>query len=174
MTLTCNNPSNNPLLLNYFQFILNRVPNMVYFCQSANLPGIGYGVAEQPTTLGHPVMVPTGAFRFEDLELTFRVDENLTNWRQIHSWIKNIGNYTDDENTLPYLPNKDQLGKTTDATLLITNSVYLPKIKVHFKHVFPQYLSGIKFIVNTPIATEAVATVKFAHTGYEIETLENS
>jgi len=166
MTLTCNNISNNPLLLNYFQFILDRVPNIVYFCQAANLPGIGYGVAEQPTTLGHPVKVPTGAFRFEDLELTFRVDENLTNWKEIHNWIKTTGNYNDDANTLPYPQ------KTSDATLLITNSSYKPKIKVHFKHIFPQYLSGINFVVNAPIAAEAIATVKFAHTGYEIETLE--
>lgn len=166
MTLVCNNPSNNPLLVNYFQFILDRVPNIVYFCQAANLPGIGYGVAEQPTSLGHPVMVPTGAFRFEDLELTFRVDENLTNWREIHSWIKTTGNYSDDANTLPYPE------KTSDATLLITNSAYKPKIKIHFKHLFPQYLSGINFVVNAPIAAEAIATVKFAHTGYEIETLE--
>ena len=168
MTLTCNNPSNNPLLLNYFQFILDRVPNIVYFCQAANLPGIAYGVAEQPTTLGHPVKVPTGAFRFEDLQLTFRVDENLTNWREIHNWIKTTGNYTDDAHTLPYPEN------TSDATLLITNSSYKPKIKVHFKHIFPQYLSGINFVVNAPIAAEAIATVKFAHTGYEIETLENA
>jgi hypothetical protein len=164
MALTCNTPT-NPLLVNYFQFILDRVPNMVYFCQSANLPGIAFGVAEQPTTLGHPVKVPTGAFRFEDLDLTFRVDENLTNWLEIHNWIKTTGNYNDDANTLPY--NK----KTSDATLIITNSVYKPKIKIHFKQVFPQFLSGINFAVNTPTATEALASVKFAHTGYNVERL---
>ena len=141
---------------------------MVYFCQSANLPGIGFGVAEQPTTLGHPVKVPTGAFRFDDLDLTFRVDENLTNWLELHNWIKTTGNYTDDANTLPYER------KTSDATLLITNSVYKPKIKIHFKQVFPQFLSGINFAVNTPTATEALASVKFAHTGYTVERLETT
>jgi hypothetical protein len=69
--------THNVLLVNYFQFILDKVPNMVYFCQTANLPGIAFGVADQPTNLGHPVKIPTGAFRFEELELTFRVDEDL-------------------------------------------------------------------------------------------------
>lgn len=147
---------------------------MVFFCQSVNLPGIGYGVADQPTTLGHPVRVPTGAFRFEDLELTFRVDENVANWRELHTWIKTTGNYDDDVNTLPYHPTKTKLGKTSSATLLITNSAYKPKLKVQFKHVFPQYVSGINFSVVAPTSTEAVATVKFAHSGYTIETLDKS
>jgi len=159
--------SHNPLLVNYFQFILDRVPNMVYFCQSVNLPGIGFGTADQPTIYGHPVKIPTGAFRFEELELSFRVDENLTNLLELHTWIRTTGNYTSDCNTLPYNQ------KTSDATLLITNSSYAPKLKVHFKHVFPQYVSGINFVVNAPTAVEAIATVKFAHTGYTIERLES-
>lgn len=155
--------SHNPLLVNYFEFILDRVPNMVYFCQSVNLPGIGFGVADQPTSLGHPIKIPTGAFRFEELELSFRVDENLTNWRELHTWIKTTGNYTSDDSTLPYNQ------KTSPATLIVTNSSYKPKLKIHFKNVFPQYLSGINFAVNAPSSMEAIATVKFAHTGYTIE-----
>ena len=158
--------SHNPLLVNYFEFILSRTPNIVYFCQSVTIPGIGFGVADQPTIFGHPIKVPTGAFRFEELELTFRVDENLKNWTELHNWIKTTGNYTSDCNTLPYSE------KVSDATLLITNSSYRPKIKIHFKNVFPQYVSGIKFAVNTTTTTEVIASVKFAHSGYTVEPLE--
>ena len=157
--------THNALLINYFQFVLDRVPNITYFCQSANLPGIVFGVAEQPTTLGHPVKVPTGSFRFEDLELTFRVDENLTNWREIHTWIKTSGNYESDQNTLPYKQ------KTSDAYLLLTNSTYNPKIKIHFRHVFPISLSGLVFNTTAQDSFEMTASVKFAFTGYEIEDL---
>jgi len=157
--------THNALIVNYFQFALSRVPNMVYFCQSANLPGLGFGTAEQPTILGHPVKVPTGAFRFEDLDLTFRVDENLANWREIHSWIKTIGNYESDETTLPYNE------KTSAASLLITNSSYRPKISINFRHVFPIYLSGLKFNTTAQDSFEMTATVKFAFTGYEIQDL---
>lgn len=157
--------THNALIVNYFQFSLKRVPNMVYFCQSANLPGLAFGSAEQPTVLGHPVKVPTGAFRFEDLELTFRVDENLTNWREIHTWIKTTGNYESDESTLPYKE------KTSDARLLITNSSYRPKISINFRHVFPISLSGLNFNTTAQDSFEMTATVKFAFTGYEIEDL---
>ncbi len=157
--------THNALIVNYFQFSLSRVPNMVYFCQSANLPGLAFGSAEQPTVLGHPVKVPTGAFRFEDLELTFRVDENLTNWREIHTWIKTTGNYESDESTLPYKE------KTSDARLLITNSSYRPKISINFRHVFPISLSGLNFNTTAQDSFEMTATVKFAFTGYEIQDL---
>ena len=157
--------THNALIVNYFQFSLSRVPNMVYFCQSANLPGLAFGSAEQPTVLGHPVKVPTGAFRFEDLELSFRVDENLTNWREIHNWIKTTGNYESDESTLPYKE------KTSDARLLITNSSYRPKISINFRHVFPISLSGLNFNTTAQDSFEMTATVKFAFTGYEIQDL---
>jgi hypothetical protein len=170
--MTTQPSTQNPLLVNYFQFMLDRVPNMVYFCQSVSLPGIGYGVANQPTVLGHPVLVPTVAFRFEDMELAFRVDENMTNWLELHNWIKTTGNYEDDANTLKYHPEGKKLGKTSDATLLITNSAYRPKLKVHFKHVFPKYVSGIMFGVTEQFSKEAIATVKFAHSGYSIERLD--
>ena len=159
--------SHNPLLVNYFEFVLNRTPNIVYFCQSVTIPGIGFGVADQPTIFGHPIKVPTGAFRFEELELSFRVNEDFSNWLELYNWIRTTGNFTSDCGTLPYNQ------KTSDATLLITNSAYTPKFKVHFKQVFPQYVSGIKFFVNASTSTEVIANVKFAHSGYTIEALES-
>lgn len=159
--------SHNPLLVNYFEFVLDRVPNMVYFCQTVKLPGIGFGSADQPTVLGYPVKVPTGAIRFEELELSFRVDENMINWLELHNWIKTTSNYLNDINTLPYER------KTSGATLFITNSVYKPKIQIQFKQVFPIYVSGIQFQVNAPTSLEALAAVKFGHTGYEITRLVN-
>lgn len=163
----CNDTSfsTNPLQVNFFQFILDRVPNMTYFCQAINLPGIQYGVTEQPTNLGHPVMVPTGSIRFEELAIKFRVDENLTNWRELQNWIKTIGNYDSDASTLGYK------NKTSSATLLITNSSYKPKVKVQFRHVFPIAVGGIKFSAIEPMSVEAIAEATFAYTGYTVETL---
>jgi len=159
--------SHNPLLVNYFEFSLDRVPNLVYFCQTIKLPGIGFGSADQPTILGYPVKVPTGAFRFEELDLGYRVDENMFNWTELYNWIKTSGNYIDDSNTLPYK------SKTSGASLYITNSAYKRKIEIRFKQVFPIYIGGIQFQVNTPTSIEALSTVKFAHTGYEITRLAN-
>jgi hypothetical protein len=157
--------THNTLQVNYFQFILERVPNMVYFCQTANLPGVAFGVTTQPTHLGYPVQVPTGAYRFENLELSFRVDENLANWLEIYRWMTDIGNYQDVEGTKKYVE------KTSGARLLITNSSYKPKIAVEFAHVFPTYLSSLTFSTAQPQSVEMLAMVRFAFTTYTISGL---
>lgn len=155
-------PTHNALQVNYFKFVLDRVPNMVYFCQTANLPGLAFGVTTQPTSLGYPVQVPTGAYRFENLELSFRVDENIGNWLEIYRWMTDIGNYDDSDGTKKYVD------KTSDARLLITNSSYKPKWGVQFAHVFPTYLSSLNFSTTQPQSVEMIAVVRFAFTTYTI------
>ena len=167
--------THNPLLANYFQFVLNRVPNMVYFCQSAILPGVVSTMDFQPTSLGYPIKVPTGATRFEDLTLTFKVDENLTNWLEIKNWAEGLGNYSDDADTLPYhnVRNLVKNGKTSEGRLLITNSSYKPKFAVNFRRLFPLSLSGIQFRATEVESVEVVGTVIFSFTDYTVEKLVN-
>ena len=157
--------SHNALLVNYFQFSLKRIPNIVYFCQTANLPGMKFGETEQPTIFGHPIKVPVGAIRFDPLVIGFKVDENLKNWLEIHNWMKDNSNYFGDDMKNNY---SDQ---ASDADLLISNSTYKPKIKVSFRRLFPIELSQIQFNTITPDSMEANATVTFTFTDYKIEYL---
>jgi hypothetical protein len=159
--------THNALLTNYFQFSIERIPNIVYFCQAANLPGIQYGEAEQPTIFSHPIKVPVGSVRFDPLVLKFKVDENLNNWLEIHNWIKTISNYVDHGKLLPYTE------QASDGDLLLTNSSYKPKIKITFKRLFPIKLDGIDFNTILPDATEAISSVTFSYTDYSIERLVN-
>ena len=164
--------SNNPLLANYFEFVLERVPNMVYFCQGANLPGVVYGSDIQPTTFGVPVTIPIGSYRFENLQISFKVDENLKNWLEIYNWMKGNGNLDSTCNSLPYSATGSSLGRTSsNGSLIITNSSYKPKFKITFNNLFPKTLSGIAFSSALPESAEVLATAEFAFTNYRIETL---
>ena len=156
--------NHNALLTNYFQFSIHKVPNIVYFCQSAILPGMKFGEVEQPTIFSHPIKVPVGSVRFDPLILGFKVDENLTNWLEIHNWMKSNSNYVSDSQ-VPYSE------QASDGILLLTNSSYKPKIKVVFKRLFPILLGGIEFNTNNPDAKEAQSTVTFSFTDYAVEHL---
>lgn len=161
--------SHNPLLANYFEFTLDRIPNMVYFCQTANIPGLVFGTDIQPTSLGYPVTIPVGNYKFENLQLSFKVDENLINWLEILEWMKKNGNFGEMCNSYPYTGSGTELTKTTsNASLLITNSTYKPKLKVNFNHLFPISLSGIAFSTVLPESLEVIATVEFAFSGYNV------
>jgi hypothetical protein len=156
--------THNPLLTNYFQFSMSKVPNIVYFCQSAILPGMKFGEIEQPTIFSHPIKVPSGSIRFDPLILGFKVDENLTNWLEIHNWMKSNSNYISNSQ----IPYQEQ---TSDGILLLTNSSYKPKIKIVFRKIFPVLLGGIEFSTNSPDSKEAQSTVNFSFTDYSVEYL---
>lgn len=138
---------------------------MVYFCQTATLPGLGFGTALQPTNLAYPVKRPTGAIVFEDLLVSFKVDENLANWRELHNWINECSNYGDDIFT------KREPTKTSAATLIITNSSYKGKFAIQFKEIFPVFLSSLNFSVTQPQSTPVIAAARFSFTDYTVSSI---
>jgi len=161
--------SNNGLLSNYFQFRLERIPNLIWFCQSVNLPGLVIQEFDQPTTLSHPIRSPVGAIRFDDLIMSFKVDENLENWLEIHKWIQDMSNYTNDTSFI-----KPWDSQRTDGQLLILNSSYNPKIKINFKKLFPIKLDSLIFDTVNPDSKEIFSSARFAFSDYSIEKLVNS
>ena len=80
----------NPLSPNGFQFAVQKLPDITFFCQQANLPGI---------MLGEPVFatpfstqpIPGDTLSYEPLELQFLVDENMQNYKVLYNWIVALG-----------------------------------------------------------------------------------
>ena len=157
---TVSNP--NPLLTTGFRFLLSRTPNITYFCQSANVPDISLGEMEQPTTF-IPIKHPGNSFTYSDLEISFIVDENMENWREIHNWmtsLKNVEDYTEFEsNTAMH---------TSDARLMILNSAMQPNLEIEFKYIFPKSLSGVNFTSSTDDTEPVICNATFAFTSYDI------
>ena len=73
-----------------FKFILNRTPKVSFFGNSANVPGMTLGIAEQPTYL-KDIPVPGDKIEFQDFTLRFIVDENLENYMEMQKWIRGLG-----------------------------------------------------------------------------------
>ena len=73
-----------------FRFSISKLPKVEYFCTAANIPGISLGSAEQPTPL-KDIPIPGDKLSYDNLEITFLIDENLENYREIHGWLTGIG-----------------------------------------------------------------------------------
>lgn len=158
--------TNNYLGNTYFRFEFTRLPTVTYFCQRVNLPSISFTSAELPTPLGLTSKVPGGKYNYDQLNVSFIVDEEMKNWLEVYNWMRSIGNLDDISNHI-----KNHMDKYSDARLIITNSAFTPNISVRFRGVFPIALSGIDFD-STSVDTETVvSTATFAFTHYEIETL---
>ncbi len=159
-------PTNtNPLQITGFQFVIHRLPNVVFFGQTANLPGLAFGVAEQPTGLSINIPIPGDSIVFEDLSLKFMIDENLADWLEIYNWMLALARIKE----LSLDPVNGQPARVSDATLFILTSSRNVNIKVFFKDLFPTNLTGVEFDATVtdldPIIGEA--TFKFCY--YDIE-----
>ncbi len=155
----------NTLGINYFHFEMERIPTVIYNCTDVNLPNLSMAAVDQPTTLGIPVKRPIGKYNFEDLTLTFMVDENLNNWLEIYRWMRALGNIDDDctNNSLSFN------SWTTTASLYLTKGTYKDNKKVIFHEIFPIGLSGLKFSSSASAATPQYASARFSYTYYRFD-----
>jgi len=136
-------------------------------CQRANLPGISVPDLVQPTTLGTTIPVPSMVAGFEPLAVEFIVDDNMTNWNSIYSWIRNITNI---ENDTEY--NIDYQTWHITATLNIYRGSFgisnSSPITITFTNIVPIYLSGLNFQSDNSDAIIQKANCKFKYSYYTI------
>jgi len=161
-----------------------------YFTTACNIPGISLGTTLQQTPLAD-IPLPGDTLTFSDLEITFLVDENLENYREIHGWMYGIG-FPKARTQFAELvsANKDRFptsgkdsnatdaGKVkygatplgpifSDATLNVLSSKNNTVIEVRFADVFPTSLSGLSFNQQADDVNYLSATVTFKYKIYE-------
>lgn len=163
--------TNNYLGVNYFQLEITRTPTVTYFCQTANLPSLTLTPAEQPSTLGLRPKWIGGQYAYEDLQVSFIVDEDMKNWMEVYRWMEEIGNLDNMDNVIA---EKQTMDFFSDITLLVTNSAYKPKYRVQFKKAFPIAISGINFNTASMDTEPILATATFTYDYYTIKTMNEN
>ena len=73
-----------------FRLVINQLPKVQFFTTAANLPGINLGEAVFPTPL-RQIPIQGDDITFENLSISFLVDENLENYKELHDWLIGIG-----------------------------------------------------------------------------------
>ena len=116
--------SQQPDSINYlspvgFKFNIEFLPLTNWFLTSVNLPGIALAEINQPTPLMQ-TQVPGNDLVFDPLNISFLVDENMNNWRELYDWLIGLGftsEYSEYKNqkTKPPKSKKTQHLKTNQA-----------------------------------------------------------
>ena len=162
-----------------FKLILTKTPKVDFLCQSANIPQISMGTAIQPSYL-KDIPVPGDKVLYDDLTVSFLVDEKMENYLAIHKWITGLGypesrgqydQLRKDDNRTDRIVGDDgdpRYFEFSDATLQILNSNYQPNILVNFKDAFPTSLSTLDFDVTTRDYSFFTASVTFKYTIFDI------
>ena len=196
MTTETSPLNRQPTALDYssptqFRFLINQLPKVQYFTTEGNIPSITLSELELGTPLKNiPLM--GDKLTYEDLSITFIVDENLENYIEIHTWLTAIGfpkdksqftdfrSKTSNVKTSSRGESKDigdvrastpELAMYSDATMTILTNKNNPIVECRFADVFPTSLSGLTYSQNQTDVEYLTATVTFKYKIYEIISL---
>lgn len=155
-----------------FKFIIKKTPTINYFVQNVNVPGISLDNVEEPNPF---VKIPHSGdhIMYDDLMINFKVNEDLSNYLEIHNWIKRIGfpktfeSYDNEANT-SILHNTSGEGEYSDMTIMVLTSHRNPSFEIVFRKAFPVSLSSIIFDSTMPDASYLEAAATFRYTYYDI------
>ena len=172
-----------------FRFKCSKLPEVEFFCQSANIPGISLGTASVATPL-KSIPFPGDELNYQDLSISFLVDENLNNYKEIHDWLIGLGapqNHTQfadlqaagadrypgstsgavvPETTIA-VPLSEG-GTYSDATLTVLNSKNIAVTEIRFDNIFPTSLGALSYDVQASDVNYLQASVDFSYMYYDI------
>jgi len=196
MTTETSPLNRQPTALDYssptqFRFLINQLPKVQYFTTEANIPGITLGEGTFSTPLKDLTLLGD-KLSYDDLTISFIVDENLENYIEIHTWLTAIGfpkdrsqfkdfrSTTSNTKTSTRGESKDigdvkaatpEISMVSDAMLTILTNKNNPVVECRFADIFPTSLSGLEYSQNQTDVEYLTATVTFKYKLYEIITL---
>ena len=172
-----------------FKFGIHQLPKVEFFTLSANVPGISAGTAMQQTPF-KDIPIVGDKLEYENLSITFQIDEYLENYVSLHNWMKGIGFPTERQEFRTFrdvtsntpasgkTPPTDLVGKAipdralySDAYLMVLSNKNNAIVEVDFQNIFPISLGGLDFTQNVTDVEYVTATADFAYQIYEINTL---
>ena len=178
-----------------FRFKCTKLPLVEFFVQSANIPGINLGSATQTNPL-YDIPLPGDKITFAALDMSFLVDENLNNYKEIHDWILGLGFPSNNQQfqdlqsagsdrfpgssrstaatgtSTPQPLNEG--GIYSDAILTVLNSKNIAKTEIRFQNVYPTSLGGLNYDVRQTDVDYLSASVSFNYMNYDIVQISTS
>ena len=178
-----------------FRFKCTKLPTVEFFVQSANIPGISLGSATQTNPL-YDIPLPGDKITYASLDMSFLVDENLNNYKEIHDWILGLGFPSNNQQfqdlqsagsdrfpgssrstaatgtSTPQPLNEG--GIYSDAILTVLNSKNIAKTEIRFQNVYPTSLGGLNYDVRQTDVDYLSASVSFNYMNYDIVQISTS
>ena len=188
--------SRQPTQLDYvsptqFKFNIHQLPKVEFFCTDANVPAISLGEAVYPTPYKEiPVMGDT--LTYDNLSISFIVDENLENYIEMHDWLtaigfpKNRNQFSTFRSSTASTPiatqgTSDDIGDVQpatsargmfgDAILTVLTNKNNPVVEVRFQDIYPVALGALDFTQTSTDVEYISVTADFSYKIYDIVTL---
>lgn len=166
------NPNN--LHPNKFVVTFNALPNIEYWAQSVNIPGVSAGEAIRQTPFVD-LFSPGDKLNMNPFSITFIVDEDLLGWLEIFHWMRGLTfpREFSEYRGLSRRPGQfaSAMPQFSDATLTVLDSKQNPHLRVKFTNCFPTSLTDILLSSTSAPEDPVTADVVFRFDLFDIEAL---
>lgn len=149
-----------------FKIIIDRLPNVEFFTQRVNLPQLSMAAPSQVSPI-HAIYQTPDRIEYSELDLSFIVDEHMSNYEEILRWMEGMG--TPETSNQRLNLDKSKYGARSDITIMIENSSRNPNLKFTFTECFPTSLSSVPLDVTSSDVTYPECSVTFRYTNMTFE-----
>ena len=174
-----------------FRFGIHQLPKVEFFSTAATIPAIALSDVIVPTAFKSIPMMGD-QLTYDNLSISFIVDEYLENYLSIHEWMTAIGfpknrtqfsqfkSNTSNTPSTASSPSNDigDVQKPTsvnalfsDATLTILSNKNNPIVNVFFRDLYPVAMTGLSYNQGATDVEYLTAEITFAYQLYEIEVI---
>ena len=174
-----------------FKFIINQLPKVEFFTTAVNVPGISSADVLMNTPFKSIPQMGTN-LTYENLSVTFLVDEYLENYKSLHDWLIAIGfpknreqfsTFRGNTSNSPITtsgtsqdigdikPSTSARGMFSDATLTILSNKNNPIVEVRFQDIYPLNIGALEFNQNATDVEYLTVSTEFVYKLYEIHAL---
>jgi hypothetical protein len=177
-----------------FRFGIHQLPKVEFFAVSATIPAIALSDVVIPTPFKSIPMMGD-QLTFDNLTVSFIVDEFLENYLSIHEWMTAIGfpknrkQFSDFKTNISNTPSTARSAASTstdigdvkaaspnnalfsDATLTILSNKNNPIVNVFFRDLYPVAMTALDYNQQATDVEYITASIDFAYQIYEIEAI---
>ena len=171
MTALDNTPDNKNFLspLN-FKFQIKKCPHVNFFIQKVNIPDITLVAPVFPNPMVK-IPVPGEHIDYGKFQISWKVDEDLTNYLEIHNWIKALGKPEDFEKTAKIYEKPIYTGDgiTSEISIAVLSSTKMPNYEIIIHDAHPVALSSVFLDTTAENVNYVTASAEFKYTYYDIQ-----
>lgn len=141
-----------------FYCVFENIPNIIYFLQKFNFPGVtAKNIAIERPQGADKLPVFAHSLTYDDLSLSFIMDENFTSYFSIYKWMF--------ENQYRYY-NEDCY---TRMMLVMLNNAKVPIIRIMFNSMLPVTIDAVPF--ESQSADPIIWNATFTYYSYKVDYL---
>lgn len=152
-----------------FGFVLKRAPYTEFFVQRIAIPNIVLDYIDSPSP---QLRLPISASHidFGSLNVTFKVDESMTNYLEIYNWMVAIGYPFNQQAYAALKANALASGESlvSDISVIIMDGLKNPNFEIVFSNAFPVQLGEISFESTDNDVNFVTTTASFKYSYFNV------